>query len=386
MISKHILNRGLRFFAVLILTLCATLTLTADTSTVTATTEDRYFVVTAYYSPLPGQDMYFTGSYEGDLILNGNGTHAADGTPVYPGMLAAPANYPFGTQIYLEGLGWGTVHDRGGAIVQAGERTNAYDRVDVWMGHGDEGLRAAMQWGRRTVNGAVSWSGGQPISIAYSVPATSANTETTYKQHSNALIYGSKGENVEQLQEKLHALGYLSVPATGYFGEQTEEAVIAMQMDAKIIDSPQSYGSGYVGPQTLSALNASMLRLDEQTLEYGDRGDRVTKLQKDLRSVGMYNGPVTGFYGVQTEQAVGAFQIAYKVLGDESSPFYGVAGNRTLDVLKLVLQNAQQSERLRAVEEQVEAHAKNLEFGRITGQELLLMPQYQDLFDGIELY
>jgi hypothetical protein len=81
--------------------------------------EKKSFIVTAYYSPLPNQSRYLRGSYEGDIRLNGNGTNGASGKPVYPGMLAAPKSYSFGTVIHLEGLGTGTVDDRGGAIVKA---------------------------------------------------------------------------------------------------------------------------------------------------------------------------------------------------------------------------------------------------------------------------
>jgi 3D (Asp-Asp-Asp) domain-containing protein len=66
-------------------------------------------------------------------------------------MLAAPKHYEFGTVIHLEGLGTGTVDDRGGAIVKAGERGYEHDRIDVWMGYGDEGLRKALAWGKRKI-------------------------------------------------------------------------------------------------------------------------------------------------------------------------------------------------------------------------------------------
>ncbi|MBU0668223.1 hypothetical protein KJ951_03160, partial [Patescibacteria group bacterium] len=46
----------------------------------------RTYIISAYYSPLPGQLKYVTGSYQGDIRLNGGGVHGADGTPVYPGM------------------------------------------------------------------------------------------------------------------------------------------------------------------------------------------------------------------------------------------------------------------------------------------------------------
>ena len=98
------------------------------------------FVISAYYSPLENQKKYVTGSYKGDIRLNGHGVHGADGSDVYPGMIAAPKNYPFGTKLKIPGVGIATVHDRGGAIVNAGQRNQAHDRLDVWMGYGDATL------------------------------------------------------------------------------------------------------------------------------------------------------------------------------------------------------------------------------------------------------
>ena len=53
----------------------------------------KKFKISAYYSPLPCQNKYATGSYQGDIRLNGSGVNSADGTPVYPGMIAAPKTY-----------------------------------------------------------------------------------------------------------------------------------------------------------------------------------------------------------------------------------------------------------------------------------------------------
>lgn len=100
---------------------------------------------TAYYSPAPDQAAYATGTVEGDLALNGQGVRTADGTAPRHGVLAAPADYPFGTRMHLDGFGLGTVHDRGGKIVRHGN----VDRVDVWMGHGEQGLHRARDWGIR---------------------------------------------------------------------------------------------------------------------------------------------------------------------------------------------------------------------------------------------
>lgn len=78
--------------------------------------QTKTFIATAYYTPLPGQNSYYRGSYEADKELNGEGIQASDGTPVFVGMIAAPKNYAFGTKIAIDGLGVVSVHDRGGSI------------------------------------------------------------------------------------------------------------------------------------------------------------------------------------------------------------------------------------------------------------------------------
>jgi 3D (Asp-Asp-Asp) domain-containing protein len=104
---------------------------------------ERVFRVTGYYSPLPGQRRYVTGSYEGDIRLNGRGVMAADQTPVYLGMAAGPPFMQYGTKVILQDLrghdlpGVYTVHDRGSAIVG--------DRLDIWVGEGEEAIKKAFE-------------------------------------------------------------------------------------------------------------------------------------------------------------------------------------------------------------------------------------------------
>src|SRR3989338_11176543 len=114
--------------------------------------EEREFVITAYYSPLPDQCCYVRGTYAADTLLNGKGIAGADGTAVYPGMIAAPKSYVFGTRVELPGIGVGTVHDRGGAInvLESGSH-----RLDLWMGYGEEGLARALAFGVQRLKGTV---------------------------------------------------------------------------------------------------------------------------------------------------------------------------------------------------------------------------------------
>ena len=103
------------------------------------------FVLSAYYSPLPGQSYYTTGSYESDKRLNGEGYTTASWKAVKYGMIAADKKYPFWTKIHLEWLWDFVVEDRWWAIKG--------NRIDVYMWEGEEALNKALQFGKKTVRG-----------------------------------------------------------------------------------------------------------------------------------------------------------------------------------------------------------------------------------------
>jgi 3D (Asp-Asp-Asp) domain-containing protein len=104
---------------------------------------ERLIRVTGYYSPLPDQERYATGSYRGDIKLNGRGVRGADETPVYLGMAAGPPHLDYGTKLIIRDLEGHdmpniyTVHDRGSAIVG--------NRIDIWMGEGVEAMDKAYE-------------------------------------------------------------------------------------------------------------------------------------------------------------------------------------------------------------------------------------------------
>jgi hypothetical protein len=70
------------------------------------------FEATAYYSPLSNQRFFWNGSYDAEIKMNGNGIAGASGKPVFNGMVAAPSQLAFGTQIVIPGRGMGSVEDR----------------------------------------------------------------------------------------------------------------------------------------------------------------------------------------------------------------------------------------------------------------------------------
>lgn len=73
--------------------------------------------------------------------------------------------------------------------------------------------------------------------------------------------------------------------------------------------------------------DATQPSLNKQLLKRGNRGSAVRSLQQKLKQVGAFNGPITGFFGPQTEAAVRQFQRS------QGLPVDGIAGPRTLNVL-----------------------------------------------------
>jgi peptidoglycan hydrolase-like protein with peptidoglycan-binding domain len=141
----------------------------------------------------------------------------------------------------------------------------------------------------------------------------------------------ASGEAVTSLQTQLNELGYYDGPITGYFGPLTESAVIEFQQaNGLTVD-------GVVGPSTESALQGSARPTasssatpvaNDGLLELGESGPRIADIQRRLRELGYYDGPVDGMYGEMTEQAVITFQRSQGLTAD------GIAGPNTVAALE----------------------------------------------------
>lgn len=314
---------------------------------------EQDFVVTAYYSPLPGQCCYVRGSLEADQILNGRGTHAADGTPVYAGMAAAPASYAFGTRLVLPGLGVFTVHDRGGAI---NEWTDAH-RIDLWVGSGEEGLARALAFGVRRMRGTVYPRGTDAPGEQFSVERLSAPFEVlrpyvaTGQSLPSALpAIGERGLTVRLLQEHLQRAGYYDGEVTGFFGHATQRSLAALIADTGI-DEPDDR----LTPVTNAYLQAAVSVAERKGAApvpfvnaQSDRKD-IAAAQRLMRSLGYYRGRTDGVYGASLQSAILAYQQARQLVGSASSPGAGTIGPLT----QRHLADAWKRQRIRAVARQL---------------------------------
>ena len=315
----------------------------------------RTFTITGYYSPLPDQAYFLTGSYESEIRLNGNGTHGADGTPVYPGMIAAPSSYAFGTKVCIPGFGCGTVHDRGGAIVTQGQRDLArHDRLDLWMGYGMEGMTRALAWGVQHVDCEMSPAGTELAdSVNFSVPLPLTqilNLSPSIAFHQD-LFLGKEGDAVEELQIALRRLNLYTGEITALYDEQTEQAVLDFQIKFFVLHSADDRGAGRFGPQTRAKLTSELAKIDTQKkiqelwesfefeagLSRGHRSPEVVKLQQVLVQRELLNVSPTGFFGPLTEKALIAFQLEEGIITSKFDAGAGRVGEMTQTRLNEIL-------------------------------------------------
>jgi len=138
------------------------------------------------------------------------------------------------------------------------------------------------------------------------------------------LEFGSEGDAVRKLQNRLKALGYAPGYTDGRYGTSTEAAVMAFQSNNNLTVD------GKAGPATQRKLYGTSAKspVTYSSLRVGDTGDAVRNLQYTLYELGYYDGAIDSVYGQTTSDAVRAFQIMNKL-----EPVDGVAGNKTLSRL-----------------------------------------------------
>jgi len=334
----------------------------------------RTFTITGYYSPLPNQNLYLTGSYKAEIRLNGSGIAGADGTPVYPGMIAAPRSFAFGTKIKIPGLGVGMVNDRGGAIVEKGERDLAkHDRLDIWMGYGDEGLRRALSFGVQHID-CVIYDGDAPVQVGmnFSVPPM-LNEIVDFpdrKIFSQNFSNGSQGNGVKDLQRALRDVGFYERVIHGIFDEDVEDAVYAFQKKNFIVRDREEAGAGVFGPRTRGELSTQLFDAEiqkrvreawekfqfEDDLERGKKNASVLKLQQMLVQQEFMIVTPTGYFGPKTEAALAEFQMAHGIIARKTATGAGKMGPSTREFLNEIL--AQQKETILAEKADILAFSK----------------------------
>ena len=146
-----------------------------------------------------------------------------------------------------------------------------------------------------------------PASTATGAPAqpTQAPAQTEYTE----LRHGDTGDAVKRLQKRLKELGYFNGEIGGNYLDKTEAAV-------KLFESAIGWNTDGVATVVLQQylFSAQAPAYDVAagygTLEKGDTGAAVKKLQQRLIDLGYLTGKADGDFGAKTKTALEAFQAA----------------------------------------------------------------------------
>ncbi len=306
------------------------------------------FVITAYYSPKQGQCCYVRGSYEADIVLNGNGTNGASGKEVHPGMAAAPKLYPFGTRITLPGIGTVTVQDRGGAINTQSDGTH---RLDLWMGEGEEGLARALAFGVQRMTGTVFLPGTNqpPESFALANHDAPWNKLSTFLEGREILLSvrpkkGDRSQSTLLLQQDLHDAGFLRREPTGFYGPETEIALKGFAKEFHINGAVTEL-TRETAATLLAAVDVKEPDLLPRNVNIGSAAADVRNLQRLLRYLGFYKGRTDGIFDVDVRRAVLEFQLNQNVIASRGASGAGTAGPRTRMAINTVLREKRVAQR-----------------------------------------
>lgn len=132
---------------------------------------------------------------------------------------------------------------------------------------------------------------------------------------SGTLEFGMNGAEVLALQTRLEELGYYHNGLDGQFGNGVLTAVKQFQRNNGLTVD------GKVGPLTMAKLN-SKDAVDAPTVEanktlaYGDSGESVKELQRELRATYYYAGKIDGVFGTELSRAVKWFQASAGLTAD----------------------------------------------------------------------
>ncbi len=144
-----------------------------------------------------------------------------------------------------------------------------------------------------------------PEATATNAPAqpTQAPAQTEYTE----LRHGDTGDAVKRLQKRLKELGYFNGEIGGNYLDKTEAAVklfenaIGWNDDGVATVVLQQYLFSAQAPAYTESMGYG-------TLEKGDNGAAVKKLQKRLIELGYLTGKADGDFGAKTQTALAAFQ------------------------------------------------------------------------------
>ncbi len=216
----------------------------------------KYFKVSAYYSPIPRQNIYYMWSYWAEIKLNWKWIRWASWKKVFNGMLAWPKDYKFWTKIYFPWLWVGQIEDRWNAIVSAWNKWQKYDRIDIWVWKWDKALMRALSFWK---NVRVWYICPKYKKIKVWFNYNKFPIFPNFFQKTIWWIWLFLWRNdawVKVLQTYLKKLWYFHYRTTWYFWPITKKAIIEFQKDNWI----KTRYYGYFWPKTRQKLKDILIK------------------------------------------------------------------------------------------------------------------------------
>lgn len=329
--------------------------------TANANEETKYFVVTAYYSPLPDQEYYLKGNYEDEVRLNWRWIKWASWQEVFDWMLAWPKKYAFWTKIYLEWIWTWVIADRWWAIVEAWERWYDADRIDVWMWYGDEWLKRALSWGKRKVSWKIVWSPETTwtweVSVWFDFQAWNVNL-SKYKKDNREYIFTKNlwiedsWEDVKKLQEIFKNKWLYSWEIDWVYNSELIKSIIDYQLENWVIKSRSEYWAWYWWKKTRDAFFLNKDKKIELTKEDTKKETKITAknlfetyispesnsedvktLQKKLNEMELYSWAINWKYS-DIKDILLKYQLSKKIVSNKTDLWAWYFGPKTRESLK----------------------------------------------------
>ena len=182
--------------------------------------------------------------------------------------------------------------------------------------------------------------------------AGAATTKTPAASIGQSFSQGDEGAAVKALQNRLKELGFYKKTIDGEYGATTKAAVTAFQAANGLSETGKANETTLNKLYSASAKDADYLKDEENakneedeeetgnqtgsdevevngytTLQWGDTGAAVKRLQEALKNRGYYSGKIDSTFGSGVYAAVKAFQKQYGLKAD------GIAGPATQNLL-----------------------------------------------------
>ena len=135
---------------------------------------------------------------------------------------------------------------------------------------------------------------------------------------------GSKGKEVEEIQQQLKKSGLFQGDVTGFFGPQTETAVKKFQLKKGL------HADGVVGTGTYKYLFEGVNKTQSSSVKSTSDTKQIISIkdiQAALKKLGYYTSSIDGVYGSNTKNAIIKFQKANNLTAD------GIVGSGTSKLL-----------------------------------------------------